>query len=218
MPECPLFEIEAISLRVEPGDLTIVVPSATGARPISDFSHQLCGDDIERWPADLRLEAGLFVSTGAPAAVPGVTTRDVARRLVGKRQTLEADAMERLTNFERIAGAWTESLAISPSLLDRPLETTHSPAEGLALELFQLALAEPDIAVIDLTERRLDSEARAVLLHGLSVVREVLPLLAVLIATTDTDLITDLSPSRLVRLDDDVAVSDLAPSAPALLG
>ncbi len=189
MPNGPLLEIEGISLRVEAGELAVVTSPSQSWGGIDNQKVILNGDDVTSWGAEVQLHAGLFVTAGHPSPVPGIRTIDLLHRIGGSDQGASAR--------RALVAEWCDRLDLDPEVIERNLDAEFSPSEGVGLELIQLALLSPDIAIIDLLETLTDEASRNALVSGLRHIRTDQPDIAVVVVTNDNDLQAGLTPDRL---------------------
>lgn len=204
MPDRPLLEIKDISLRVEAGELAVItdVQALTGdqaqlkgldGRPLT-----LHGDEVSNWRADVQLKAGLFVTSGHPAAVPGVRTIDLLHRTGTASGENGLGAAER----QSLIGDWCRRLDVPSEVVERHLDAGFSPAEGLVVELIQLAMLRPDAAVVDLTNAPVAEASRTIIRNGLGQIRIDQPAIALVVITNDQHLIDDLAPDHIHHSSD----------------
>ena len=188
MPDGPLLEIDDISLRVEAGDLAILTGTPPSWDGIDGHEIRLQGDDITSWGHDIRLQAGLFVTTCDPSPVPGIRTVDLVHRLgvpgtAAQRQSLAID--------------WCDKLDLEHDVIGRDLDAGFTPAEGTSVELLHLALLRPDVAVIDVATTTSPEHRRAAIVRGVQQIRTEQPDIAVVIVTNDDELIAGLTPDHV---------------------
>lgn len=193
MPDRPLLEIEDISLRVETGELAVLTNVPPRWDGLSGQRVRLRGDDVSRWSADIQLEAGLFVTSGHPEAIPGIRTIDLLHRTLASSGNSELGAAKRHELIKR----WCRTLNLAPGVIERPLDAGFSPADGLALELLQLALLRPSVAVLDLANAPAAEASRTIIENGLGQIRIDQPAIAFVVITNDQHLIDDLAPDHI---------------------
>ena len=193
MPDGLLFEIDDISLHVSAGDLAVLTGVPTPWSGLDGFEPTLSGDDITTWADDIRLQAGLFITTGQPSAVPGVRTIDLVHRM-----PLSGNASDR----QALANDWCDRLDLDREVIGRCLDADFTPAEGLSVELLHLALLRPDVAVIDLAtttspEKRCCEIVNRAIVNGVRQIRTDQPEIAVVVVTNDDDLVAGLTPDHV---------------------
>ena len=190
MPDGPLLEIAAISLRLEVGDLTVVKATSDSWHGLDAADVALNGDTIADWPDDLRLRAGLFTTTGRPAPVPGIATIDLVHAMVNSGSVMERQAL---------AATWCDRLQLDHELLQRPLDAGFTPVESVGVELLHLAMLRPAVAVLDLvaTPHPSGPGVNHSIVHGIRQLRSNQPDIAVVVVTNDDELIAALGPDHV---------------------
>jgi Fe-S cluster assembly ATP-binding protein len=127
-------------------------------------------DLLEMKPED-RAREGVFLAFQYPIEIPGVSNQyflKTALNAARKHRGLpELDAMDFL---ELIRGK-AELMQIDPALLNRPVNTGFSGGEKKRNEIFQMAVLEPKLAVLDETDSGLDIDALKLVAHGVNTLR-----------------------------------------------
>lgn len=191
MPHGPLLEIDGISLRLDAGDLAVVSSSSMQTGHVDGQMLTLQGDDISNWGDDLRLDAGLFMTTGEPAAVPGVSANDLIHRMPLSGQPTASDRHDRIAD-------WCARLHLDAEVVNRPLDAGFSPSEAARVELLQAALLQPKVTVLDLVETDSDHASRGAIVNGVQQLLTDQPDMGVLVITSDNQLTADLSPDYVI--------------------
>ena len=160
---------------------------------------RLRGEDITEWATDVRGKAGLFLAFQYPEEVPGVPVVQFLRQAMGARKGIsDMSVLEtRVAIME-----WMERLGIDPSFGDRYLNEGFSGGEKKRNEILQLAMLEPDMAILDETDSGLDIDALRVVAHGVEEVRKARPHMGVLLITHYQRILQALSPDRVHILID----------------
>ncbi len=162
------------------------------------------GEDITDWPADVRGKAGIFLAFQYPQAIAGVTVLNFLRQALSARKGIEMSVLElRLAIME-----WMERLHMDPSFADRYLNEGFSGGEKKRNEILQMAILEPELAILDETDSGLDIDALRVVSEGVQEVRRDRPDLGVLAITHYQRLLDVLRPDRVhVMIDGRIAES-----------
>jgi Fe-S cluster assembly ATP-binding protein len=215
----PLFEIDDLHVRVgaQPGqqilkglDLTvqpgevhaIMGPNGSGKSTLAQTllgspeyevtggAIRLHGDDITGWDIDVRGKAGMFLAFQYPQAIPGVSVLNFLRQALSARKGIDLSMLElRLSIME-----WMERLDMDPSFADRYLNEGFSGGEKKRNEILQMAILEPEIAILDETDSGLDIDALRVVANGVNEVRADRPGLGVVLITHYQRLLDHLKP------------------------
>jgi Fe-S cluster assembly ATP-binding protein len=151
------------------------------------------GDDITDWGPDVRGKAGVFLAFQYPQEVAGVSVLNFLRQALSARKGIDLSMLElRLSIME-----WMERLEMDPSFADRYLNEGFSGGEKKRNEILQMAILEPEIAILDETDSGLDIDALKTVARGVQEVRKVRPELGVLAITHYQRLLRYLQPDRV---------------------
>jgi Fe-S cluster assembly ATP-binding protein len=156
------------------------------------------GSDITSWPTDVRGKAGLFLGFQYPEEIPGVSVVQFLRQALSARKGLDLSILElRVAIME-----WMERLDIDPAFGDRYLNEGFSGGEKKRNEILQMAILEPEFAVLDETDSGLDIDALKVVAKGVQEVRADRPELGVLLITHYQRILEHLQPDAVHILVD----------------
>jgi Fe-S cluster assembly ATP-binding protein len=137
------------------------------------------GEDVTGWPPDVRGKAGLFLAFQYPEEIPGVPVAQFLRQALSARRGTDLSVLElRVSIME-----WMKRLGMDPAFGDRYLNEGFSGGEKKRNEILQLAILEPDLAILDETDSGLDIDALGVVARGVEAVRKTRPELGVLLVT-----------------------------------
>ncbi len=188
MSATPLFEIQGLHVSVEGTeilkgvDLTIVPgqvaalmgPNGSGKSTLANTllahpDYQVTagrilfkGEDITSWPTDVRGKSGLFLAFQYPEEIPGVPVIQFLRQALSARKGIDLSILElRLSIMD-----WMKRLDMDPSFGDRYLNEGFSGGEKKRVEILQMALLRPRIAVLDETDSGLDIDALKIVATG----------------------------------------------------
>ena len=148
------------------------------------------GDDITDWDTEVRGKAGMFLAFQYPQQVQGVSVLNFLRQALSARKGIDLSMLElRLSIME-----WMERLDMDPAFADRYLNEGFSGGEKKRNEVLQMAILEPEIAILDETDSGLDIDALRVVAKGVQEVRAARPDLGVLVITHYKRLLDELTP------------------------
>ena len=221
MSEAPLFEIEGLRVATAEGgaeilngiDLTVhageihalMGPNGSGKSTLANIllgspeyalvagSIRLKGEDITDWPPDVRAKAGLFLAFQHPKEIPGVSVRNFLTQALQARKGTDVSPLETYMAMKE----WMERLEMDPSFMDRYLNEGFSGGEKKRNEILQMAVLEPEVAVLDETDSGLDIDALRVVANGVREVRRDRPALGILAITHFRRLLVELRPDRV---------------------
>ena len=188
MPSSPLLVIDdlhasaegvdilkGVSLTVERGQIhALMGPNGSGKSTLANVlmghpgyvitagSISYRGEDITAWTPDKRGRAGLFLAFQYPEEIPGVSVVNFLRSALSNRSGVDYTVLElRL----KVAEAMRE-LEMDPSFADRYLNEGFSGGERKRNEVLQMAVLEPEMAVLDETDSGLDIDALRTVAEG----------------------------------------------------
>lgn len=129
------------------------------------------GEELTGLSPDRRAALGVFLALQYPVEIPGVTTiiflktaLNAQRRARGEA---ELDAMQVLKRVREKARA----LEVSEDMLKRPLNAGFSGGEKKRMEILQMAVFEPKLAILDETDSGLDIDALKLVASGVNALR-----------------------------------------------
>ncbi|NGM18192.1 Fe-S cluster assembly ATPase SufC [Eggerthellaceae bacterium zg-893] len=170
-----------VDLTVNAGETHVLMgPNGAGK---STLGHVVMGDpvyevtsgniifdreDITGLSPDKRSRAGLFLSFQAPVEIPGVPVSSYLRAICEGRPG--AGDMKG-KQFRRHVRELAETLDMNPAFLDRELGVGFSGGEKKKLEMLQLLLLQPSLAILDETDSGLDVDALGVVSRGIEAYR-----------------------------------------------
>jgi len=129
------------------------------------------GQDLLELAPEDRARAGIFLAFQYPVEIPGVSNMyflKAALNTIRKSQGLEElDAFDFLT----LVRDKMTLMNMDQTLLNRPVNTGFSGGEKKRNEIFQMAVLEPKLAVLDETDSGLDIDALKLVAHGVNTLR-----------------------------------------------
>jgi Fe-S cluster assembly ATP-binding protein len=164
------------------------------AYQITEGQIVLDGEDITEAEADVRAHRGLFLAFQYPHAVPGVTVTSFLRSAINairKARKGEDDPMP-IPEFRKELFAQMERLKVSRELASRYLNEGFSGGEKKRVEILQMAILKPRIAIMDETDSGLDIDALRVVAEGVESL--VSPEMGVLVITHYQRILNFLKP------------------------
>ena len=125
-------------------------------------SIEFDGRDITEQPADERARAGMFLSFQEPLEVPGLSLESFLRSAMEQRTGKKI----RLWDFKKELKKAMEVLQLDPSYAGRSLNVGFSGGEKKKIEILQLLLFQPKLAILDETDSGLDVDAVRLVSEG----------------------------------------------------
>ena len=174
--------VKGVDLAVDPNEVHAVMgPNGSGkstlayalmghpAYEITEGDVLLDGESILELEADERAQRGLFLAFQYPHAVPGVTVTSFLRSAINsirKAKNGGEDDPIPIPEFRKEIFAQMDRLKVSRELASRYLNDGFSGGEKKRVEILQMAMLKPRIAVLDETDSGLDIDALRVVAGG----------------------------------------------------
>jgi Fe-S cluster assembly ATP-binding protein len=176
--------LKGVSLTVEPGEVHAImgvngsgkstlanVLAGREAYEVTGGSVEFEGEDLLELDPEERAQKGLFLAFQYPVEIPGVNNTyflKAALNAIRKyRGEEELDAMD----FLKLVREKMNVLHIDQSLLNRPVNEGFSGGEKKRNEIFQLAVLDPKLAILDETDSGLDIDALRIVADGVNALR-----------------------------------------------
>lgn len=169
--------VSGVSLNINPGEIhAIMGPNGSGKSSLSNalMGHPnytitkgealLNGENILEMEADERSRAGLFLAFQYPLAIPGVTVANFMRAALKAHRGKDAD----MSDFRTIFKQEMDSLSIDHSFATRYLNDGFSGGEKKRVEILQMAMLKPKMAMLDETDSGLDIDALKTVAEGIN--------------------------------------------------
>ncbi len=116
------------------------------------------GRDLLEMTPDERAREGLFIAFQYPVAIPGVNFASFLRTALSARRGYENELIP-VAEFQRILKEKLELLKLDPSIVTRYVNEGFSGGEKKRAEILQMAVLEPEMAILDETDSGLDIDA-----------------------------------------------------------
>jgi Fe-S cluster assembly ATP-binding protein len=128
------------------------------------------GEDVTEMGADERAQRGLFLAFQYPHAIPGVTVTNFLRSAINATRKARAgkDDPMPIPEFRKELLGQMDRLKVSRELASRYLNDGFSGGEKKRVEILQMAMLKPRIAVLDETDSGLDIDALRVVASGVN--------------------------------------------------
>jgi Fe-S cluster assembly ATP-binding protein len=175
------------------------------------------GENITEAAPDERARAGLFMAFQYPVAIPGVTVSKYLRMIINARRETLGEPPLKLKEFSKSAQEAMELVNIPRDFSSRYLNDGFSGGEKKRMEILQLALQQPRIAVLDETDSGLDIDALRIVANGVNALKAQTPELGVLIITHYQRILHMVKPDFVHVLYDGRIVKEGGPELVTLL-
>jgi Fe-S cluster assembly ATP-binding protein len=177
--------LKGVDLHVRSGEIhTLMGPNGSGKSTLANaiMGHPglevtegeilFDGVDITEAEPDERAVAGLFMAFQYPVAVPGVTVAKYLRTVINAHRAHRGEASISLKDFRKTVEAAMALTEVPKEFSSRYLNEGFSGGEKKRMEILQLALQKPKLAVLDETDSGLDVDALKVVAKGVNTVSQ----------------------------------------------
>lgn len=173
--------LKGINLEIKAGEVhAIMGPNGSGKSTLSaviagkeeyevtEGSVILNGEDLEDSAPEERAHKGIFLSFQYPVEIPGVTVTNFIKTAIN--ETRKATGKEELPakDMLKLIREKADLLEIDRKFLSRSLNEGFSGGEKKRNEIFQMAMLEPKLAILDETDSGLDIDALKVVANGVN--------------------------------------------------
>ena len=176
--------LKGINLEVKPGEVhAIMGPNGSGKSTLASVlagkeeyevtSGQVIyeGEDLlEEAPED-RAKKGLFLSFQYPVEIPGVPMVNFLKSAVNEHRKHQGLKELTAAEFLKLMREKMDLVDMHPNLTNRSVNEGFSGGEKKKNEIFQMALLEPKLAILDETDSGLDIDALKTVAHGVNAMR-----------------------------------------------
>ena len=160
------------------------------------------GQDVATLSPDARAKAGMFLAFQYPTAIPGVTIANFLRTALRAVRGHDVPVKE----FRQLVKSQLKALGTQDAFMNRYVNDGFSGGEKKRLEILQLAVLQPELAVLDETDSGLDIDALKVVAAGINSLRS--PTRGMLLITHYQRILNYIKPDHVhVMVDGNVVQS-----------
>ncbi len=173
--------LNGINLSVGPGEIhAIMGPNGSGKSTLSNVlagreeyvvtGGEVCynGENLLELPAEDRARRGIFLAFQYPVEIPGVSNTYFLKTALNEKRKFNGQEEMDAADFLALVKQKMKVVDIDKSLLSRPINEGFSGGEKKKNEIFQMAVLEPSLAILDETDSGLDIDALRVVANGVN--------------------------------------------------
>ena len=200
--------LKGLTLSIQPGQVhAIMGPNGSGKSTLSyvlagragyditEGSIIYNGEDLTALPPEARAAKGIFLAMRYPVEIPGVTTMTFLKTALNSQRRTRGESDLDAIGVLKLVRAKAKTLNVSEEMLKRALNVGFSGGEKKRLEILQMALFEPRLAILDETDSGLDIDALKLVAEGVNLLRD--PTRAMLVITHYQRLLDYIVPDRI---------------------
>ena len=173
--------LRGIDLEVRPGEVhAIMGPNGSGKSTlasvlagnekytVTEGSVEFLGQDLLSLPIEERARLGLFLGFQYPVEIPGVTMANFMKLAVNEQRRYRGEEPLTAAEFLRLMKEKSAVVELSSKLTSRAVNEGFSGGEKKKNEIFQMAMLDPKLAILDETDSGLDIDALRIVATGVT--------------------------------------------------
>ncbi len=173
--------LKGINLTVNPGEVhAIMGPNGSGkstlsavltgnpAYEVTSGSVEFCGKDLLELSPEDRAHEGLFLSFQYPVEIPGVSMVNFMRAAINEQRKYRGEEPMSATEFLKLMREKRAIVELDNKLASRSVNEGFSGGEKKRNEIFQMAMLEPKLSILDETDSGLDIDALRIVAEGVN--------------------------------------------------
>ncbi|MFN5308991.1 MAG: Fe-S cluster assembly ATPase SufC, partial [Candidatus Kapaibacterium sp.] len=176
--------LKGINLQVNPGEVhAIMGPNGSGKSTlasilagredytVTDGNVLFKGNELLEMSPEERAQSGIFLAFQYPVEIPGVSTANFLKTALNEVRKSRGEEPLDAMDFLKIMKQKAALLELDHSFLQRSLNEGFSGGEKKRNEIFQMAMLEPTLAILDETDSGLDIDALKIVANGVNALR-----------------------------------------------
>ena len=173
--------LKGINLEVRPGEVhAIMGPNGSGkstlsmvlsgnpAYTVTDGEVEFYGKDLLEMPAEVRSHEGVFLGFQYPVEIPGVSMVNFMRAAINEKRKYFGQEPMSATDFLKLMREKRAIVDLDNKLASRSVNEGFSGGEKKRNEIFQMAMLDPVLAILDETDSGLDVDALRIVANGVN--------------------------------------------------
>jgi Fe-S cluster assembly ATP-binding protein len=175
--------LKGINLEVKPGEVhAIMGPNGSGKSTLSSViagreGYEVSGEvlfngkDLLELAPEVRAWEGIFLAFQYPVEIPGVSNTNFMRTCINEQRKYRGLPDMDASTFLKTMREKAELVELDPNLMKRSVNQGFSGGEKKRNEIFQLAMLDPKLAILDETDSGLDIDALRIVSNGVNKLR-----------------------------------------------
>jgi len=176
--------LKGVSLEVKPGEVhAIMGPNGSGKSTlaavlagreiveVTDGTIRYLGHDLLEMAPEDRAKEGIFLGFQYPIEIPGVSMVNFMKTAVNEKRKYKGQEPLSASEFLKLMREKKELVEIDSTLTNRSVNEGFSGGEKKKNEIFQMAMLEPKLAIMDETDSGLDIDALRIVANGVNKIR-----------------------------------------------
>ncbi len=176
--------LKGLNLEIQPGEVHAIMGPNGGGKStmasvlagreeyeVTEGSVEFMGKDLLELKPEERAREGLFMAFQYPVEIPGVSTVNFMKTALNEKRKYHGEKPLDAVSFMKLMKEKIALVEIDKSLLSRSLNEGFSGGEKKRNEIFQMAMLEPTLSILDETDSGLDIDALRIVAHGVNKLR-----------------------------------------------
>ncbi len=173
--------LKGINLEVNPGEIhAIMGPNGSGKSTlanvltgnegyeVTDGKIEYLGKNLLEMPSEVRAREGVFLAFQYPVEIPGVSNANFMKTAMNEKRKHQGLEPLSAVEFLKLMRERAKFVEIDQKFLNRSVNVGFSGGEKKRNEIFQMAMLEPKLAILDETDSGLDIDALKVVANGVN--------------------------------------------------
>lgn len=177
--------LKGLNLNVKAGEIhAIMGPNGSGKSTlasvlagrseyeVTEGSVDFDGKDLLEMEADIRAKEGLFLAFQYPVEIPGVSNINFLRTALNEIKEYKGESPIEAKDFLEMVKEKSKLVELNTKLANRAVNEGFSGGEKKRNEIFQMAMLNPKLAILDETDSGLDIDALRIVANGVNKIKD----------------------------------------------